>query len=85
MYPYETGIPRNNDLHGGFCAGTTRQIQAPPAADRYDLPGIAAEQKIRSSIAVAADTPLFLISAQEKTGARCAPESTVRHGTQVSY
>jgi uncharacterized protein len=55
------------------------------AANKHDLPGSTDGQKIRSSLGIHADTPLFFISALKKADTHRVLESMVDHITQFSY
>ena len=55
------------------------------AANKSDLPGTADERVIRSALGISEDTPLFFISALQKTDTHCVLESIVDRITQVSY
>jgi len=55
------------------------------AANKHDLPGAADEKEIRSILGVPDDTPLFFISALQKTDTHRVLESMVDRITQFSY
>jgi uncharacterized protein len=55
------------------------------AANKYDLPGAAGEQAIRTSLEVPGDIPLFFISALKREDVHRVLESMVDHITQYSY
>lgn len=72
-------------LGGGIPEGSEVRMPIVIAANKHDLPGATGEKAIRSILGIPDNTPVFFISALQKSGSHRVLESMVDHITQFSF
>jgi uncharacterized protein len=75
-------LPRAKDL---IALVAKKRVPMVIAANKMDLPDTMNEQKIKSSLGLADEIPLFFISASKRNDVHRVLESMVDHITQFSY